>query len=110
MIRRNTGRVGSTGNRTLATVSLIHLFIRLQAACRFLRSEQKNHQLDERFLIHLRGKCSVASGMDRMSRVRKGGGSREGNDKTGPYGEKGGWSNGRSVSALHRVGQNRNTL
>lgn len=55
-------------------------------------------------------KCSITSGMDRMSRVRKGGGSRGGNDNTGPYGEKGGWSNGRSVSALHRVRQNKNTL
>lgn len=36
-----------------------------------------------------------------MSGVRKGGGSRGGNDNTGPYGERGVWSNGRGVSALH---------
>lgn len=58
----NTGRVGPTRNKTQATVSLIHLFIRLQAACRFLRSEQKNHQLDERvFLSMFGGVGNVAS-------------------------------------------------
>lgn len=83
--------MGPTGNKPHATASLIHVFIRLQAACRFHRSEQENHQLDERVSIHLwrGGKCGVASGMDRMSRVGGGGGgSRGGNDKTGPYGGK----------------------
>lgn len=45
------------------------------------------------------GECSIISGMDRMSQVRKGGGSQGVNMKTGPYGEEGVWSNGRSVSA-----------
>ena len=35
----------------------------------------------------------------------KGGGSRGVNMKTGPYGEEGDWSNGRSVSALQRQGE-----
>lgn len=34
-----------------------------------------------------------------MSQVREGGGSQGVNVKTGPYGEEGFWSNGRSVSA-----------
>lgn len=51
------------------------------------------------------GECCIISGMDRMSWVRKGGGSRGVNMKTGPYGEKGVWSNGRSVSALQRRGE-----
>ncbi|XP_039460005.1 DNA-(apurinic or apyrimidinic site) lyase 2 isoform X3 [Oreochromis aureus] len=42
--------------------------------------------------------------MDRMSQVREGGGSQGVNMKTGPYGEEGFWSNGRSVSALQRQG------
>lgn len=40
-----------------------------------------------------------------MSQVREGGGSQGVNMKTGPYGEEGFWSNGRSVSALQRQGE-----
>lgn len=43
-----------------------------------------------------------------MSRVRKGGGSRGVNMKTGPYGEERVWSDGRSVSALQRRGDRDN--
>lgn len=81
------------------------LFILLQAACWFLRFKQKNQEGRMRGAFLGGGECCIISGMDRMSWVRKGGGSRGVNMKTGPYGEKGVWSNGRSVSALQRRGE-----
>lgn len=93
----------------------ICLFILLRAACWFLRFKQKNQEGRMRvgvfffltFLIHgwYSGECCIISVMDRMSRVRKGGGSQGVNMKTVPYGEKGIWSNGRSVSALQKQGE-----
>jgi len=51
------------------------------------------------------GVCSIISGTDRMPQVREGRGSQGVNMKTGPYGEEGFWSNGKSVSALWKQGE-----
>lgn len=47
----NAGGVGSTGNKTQASASLVRVFIRLWAACRVLRSQQENHQLVDRLFL-----------------------------------------------------------